>query len=242
MKTDEKNPIFDIRDTLEKYACIYRNTTLKLFQYCQETDIYERLDEYLRPVKNITDFKTSGQKYSNVYKDDWKFLTDFLTSREGGTIEVRCINKDGNASLLTVRGFIAQDKNTGYHYFIGSSRDITREKLQEEFLEERAQKDPLTGVYNRFFGKELIDEYLASRNPYAGCGMMVLDVDYFKNVNDLMYKITIRYTDVTEKDVVAYNGRQFQINYITNPLEDSYYLELMCTESKDHAVKEADHA
>ena len=184
MKTDEKNPVFDIRDTLEKYACIYRNTTLKLFQYCQETDIYERLDEYLRPVKNITDFKTSGQKYSNVYKDDWKYLTDFLTSREGGTIEVRCINKDGNASLLTVRGFIAQDKNTGYHYFIGSSRDITREKLQEEFLEERAQKDPLTGVYNRFFGKELIDEYLASRNPYAGCGMMVLDVDYFKNVND----------------------------------------------------------
>ena len=47
MKTDEKNPVFDIRDTLEKYACIYRNTTLKLFQYCQETDIYERLDEYL---------------------------------------------------------------------------------------------------------------------------------------------------------------------------------------------------
>ena len=40
MKTDEKNPVFDIRDTLEKYACIYRNTTLKLFQYCQETDIY----------------------------------------------------------------------------------------------------------------------------------------------------------------------------------------------------------
>ena len=118
MKTDEKNPVFDIRDTLEKYACIYRNTTLKIFQYCQETDTYERLDEYLRPVKNITDFKNSGQKYSNVYKDDWKFLTDFLTSREGGTIEVRCINKDGNAGLMTVRGFIAQDKNTGYHYFI----------------------------------------------------------------------------------------------------------------------------
>ena len=98
MKTDEKNPVFDIRDTLEKYACIYRNTTLKLFQYCQETDIYERLDEYLRPVKNITDFKTSGQKYSNVYKDDWKYLTDFLISREGGTIEVRCINNESSVS------------------------------------------------------------------------------------------------------------------------------------------------
>ncbi len=64
-------------------------------------------------------------------------------------------------------------------------------------------------------------------------------LEYFKNVNDLMYKITIRYTDVTEKDVVVYKNRQFQINYITNPLEENYYLELMCTESKDHAVKEA---
>lgn len=47
MKTDEKNPVFDIRDTLEKYACIYRNTTLKLFQYCQETfsDIPGRRDD-----------------------------------------------------------------------------------------------------------------------------------------------------------------------------------------------------
>lgn len=67
-------------------------------------------------------------------------------------------------------------------------------------------------------------------------------LECFKNVNDLMYKITIRYTDVTEKDVIVYKGRQFQINYITNPLEDNYYLELMCTESKDHAVKEMDHA
>lgn len=51
-----KKSRFDIRDTLEKYACIYRNTTLKLFQYCQETDIYERLDEYLRPVKKYYGF------------------------------------------------------------------------------------------------------------------------------------------------------------------------------------------
>ena len=65
-------------------------------------------------------------------------------------------------------------------------------------------------------------------------------LEYYKNINDLMYKITIRYTDVTEKDVVSYKGRQFQINYITKPLEDNNYLELMCTESKDHAVKEAE--
>ena len=43
-------------------------------------------------------------------------------------------NKDGNASLLTVRGFIAQDKNTGYHYFIGSSREMCIRDRDQEFL------------------------------------------------------------------------------------------------------------
>ena len=66
-------------------------------------------------------------------------------------------------------------------------------------------------------------------------------LEYYKSVNDLMYKVTIRRTDVTEKDVILFRGSQFQINYITIPLEDNYYLELMCTESKDHAVKEVDH-
>ena len=68
-----KNPVFDIRDTLEKYACIYRNTTLKIFQYCQETDTYERLDEYLRPVKNITDFKTVDRNTAMFIKTTGSF-------------------------------------------------------------------------------------------------------------------------------------------------------------------------
>ena len=110
MKTDEKNPVFDIRDTLEKYACIYRNTTLKLFQYCQETDIYERLDEYLRPVKNISDFKNSGQKYSNVYKGDWKYLTDFLTSIGKKDIPLEEVTEDFGKSY---KAHLKKCKNFG---------------------------------------------------------------------------------------------------------------------------------
>lgn len=37
-------------------------------------------------------------------------------------------------------------------------------------------------------------------------------LEYYKSVNDLMYKVTIRRTDVTEKDVILFRGRQFQIN------------------------------
>lgn len=63
-------------------------------------------------------------------------------------------------------------------------------------------------------------------------------LEYYKDKNSEMYKITIRYTDVTEKDVLVFKGRQFLINYITDPLEEHYYLEIFCTEEKDHEVEE----
>ncbi len=65
-------------------------------------------------------------------------------------------------------------------------------------------------------------------------------LEVYKNTNEQSYKITMRHTDVTTKDVLRYKGRQFQINAIANPLEDNYILELICTESIDHAVKEED--
>ena len=65
------------------------------------------------------------------------------------------------------------------------AKDITREKDREALLEQQAMKDSLTSLYNHFFGKELINEYLKNKDPYATCGMMVLDVDYFKHANDI---------------------------------------------------------
>lgn len=61
--------------------------------------------------------------------------------------------------------------------------------------------------------------------------------EYFRDVNTQGYKITIRATDITTKDVIEYKGRQFQIQYITNPLEYDYILELNCVEKLDKTIK-----
>ena len=41
-------------------------------------------------------------------------------------------------------------------------------------------------------------------------------LEHYKTTSKLVYKITIRNTDVTENDVIEYQGRQFLINYIVN--------------------------
>lgn len=62
-------------------------------------------------------------------------------------------------------------------------------------------------------------------------------LEYYRDTNELQYKITIRYRpDVTEKDVILYKKRQFEINSIININEDDVALEIYCTESKDKVI------
>lgn len=63
-------------------------------------------------------------------------------------------------------------------------------------------------------------------------------LEYYKIRNKETYKVTMRHTDVTEKDVLAYKGKRFHIEYITDPLEAGYYLELYVTEDIDRQTRE----
>lgn len=65
-------------------------------------------------------------------------------------------------------------------------------------------------------------------------------LEYYREANELQFKATMRYIPgLTEKDVLVYQGRQFEINSIINILEENAYLEVYCTESKDTTIEEA---
>lgn len=59
--------------------------------------------------------------------------------------------------------------------------------LQRENMKIRleSQRDCLTGLYNRSAAQGLIEKVLARSKPEAMHAMLVIDIDNFKNVNDL---------------------------------------------------------
>lgn len=62
-----------------------------------------------------------------------------------------------------------------------------RRKLQDqnEKLQEQVFRDPLTGLYNRrFFDEALNHEIKRASRQGNGIGVLFLDVDHFKNIND----------------------------------------------------------
>ncbi len=68
---------------------------------------------------------------------------------------------------------------------IGKLSDITKHKAQIEELSEMAQRDQLTGLYNKATTEDLIKEILKKhRSQYEEHALMIIDVDNFKSIND----------------------------------------------------------
>jgi diguanylate cyclase (GGDEF)-like protein/PAS domain S-box-containing protein len=70
---------------------------------------------------------------------------------------------------------------------IGSLRDISERKAETEALQYQALHDALTGLPNRTFLRDRLDQaVLAGERDLKSCGVLVLDLDGFKDVNDAL--------------------------------------------------------
>jgi diguanylate cyclase (GGDEF)-like protein len=68
---------------------------------------------------------------------------------------------------------------------LGVTRDISDRRRLEEELNRLAVTDPLTGVWNRRQGQQLLDSGLAEARRYGtDVSLLMLDIDHFKAIND----------------------------------------------------------
>lgn len=200
---------------LKRIAGMIKITKVSIFEYLQKDDRLIIYDEQLEIVKNISDF-LSFLKSSRLFtKDKWKAM-EFFRGNLRGPLEIRIIGEDGNVMRKSLDSVVEYDNMLSQNIMVGSIKDITKAKKEEEILKEKARRDSLTMLYNRFYGKELVDKYLNSKNPYATCGLVVIDIDYFKNVNDTYGhlfgdKVLIELADLLvmisdSKDIVMRSG------------------------------------
>lgn len=134
----------------------------------------ETLDAYLGSEK---------PEHATIFAEDrWK-MRALLTGELYGPLEMRFLSPEGVYYSREVDARPVEDPARGTLY-VGYAKDITDQKNQTQELLEQARHDSLTQLYNNRTGKELIDRYLQAKDPYASCGMLVIDLDFFKNVND----------------------------------------------------------
>lgn len=160
---------------------LMQHTQMYLFTYSQKTDEMNVYDASLKNIDIISGVLRNTTRVSLVHPDDFWKLRELLEEKISGPVEIR-VKKTPEGEYHNI-SMDTLPKGTD-SILLGSMRNITKVRKKEQILQEKAQKDSLTGLYNQQTGKILISEYLSEKDPYSSCGMMVIDMDYFKNIND----------------------------------------------------------
>ena len=124
---------------------------------------------------------SSGKQDAEFYRDMWRHLLE--DGKWTGEIWNRRKNGEIYPEWLNITAI--HDRQGHLQQYVCLFTDISEHKQAEEKLRYQAYHDPLTDLPNRLMYTEHLDMALpqAQRREQM-CGVMMLDLDHFKNVND----------------------------------------------------------
>ena len=173
--------------------------TAKVFANSAEgilvTDTQARIVSVNKAFTEITGYTTeevmgqnpkllrSGQHIPEFYKVMWTAL--FETGEWQGEIWNR--HKNGTAYPLWLAISAIKDEQGKTTNYMGIFIDITSNKQAEEHLRYQATHDPLTNLPNRNLFQDRLEQVIAqAARSKKQVAVMMLDLDYFKPVNDTL--------------------------------------------------------
>lgn len=174
----------------------FRQLAANIPQVFWITDAAQREPLYLSPAfEKITGYPLSEihadpRRWINMihHEDRQRVKAARRLAAEGRYDEVfRVVRPDGSIRWVHDRAFPVHDVEGRVYRIAGIAEDITERKHAEEQLMKLAHYDVLTSLPNRVLFYDRLKQALAQakRNQWI-VGVMFIDVDRFKNVNDTM--------------------------------------------------------
>lgn len=181
-----------LRQSKERYHLLDELTDSLSF----EADFINDLMIFSNNYRLVFGYKPETNKFSDYLKenkiicnDDLKVVNDFIVQIKNGTsahnIECRIITKEGSMIWCKITGIPLKDSFGKVIGFIGkiSNRD---EQIKEiKYLKNEVEKDPLTKIHNRESFEQKVDANISLLNNNGICAFFMIDLDDFKQVNDL---------------------------------------------------------
>ena len=146
-----------------------------------ELTVYDCLQQSLEVLPGY--LSAALPERAQIFAEDRWQMHALLTGELNGPLELRFQAADGTFLYRELDARPLQDPERGTLY-VGYAKDTTAQNERVQELVAQAHHDSLTQLYNNRTGKEMISRYLQDKGPYSACGMLVIDLDFFKNVND----------------------------------------------------------
>lgn len=220
---------------LERFQNIISQTVLY-----STSDITGKIVSVSKAFENLTGYKESEVigKSHNIFKtpdtpsEFYKKLWSQLLNNEKFEGELKNYKKNKEEYWIKLTIHPMFDENGEKVGYASYREDITNKKK----LEYISTHDPLTNVYNRMYFNTMLDKYIKKTNTNGHqFGLMMIDIDYFKNINDLyghnvgdtvlMNIAKIIKDNIDEDDILArWGGEEFAIIFLKNDNKDKIKL------------------
>lgn len=118
----------------------------------------------------------------NAERDQLQRLYDGHQSRF--TCEKRYVRADGNVVWAVLDVALVRYAGGAPDHYVVHVRDTTDARMTSELMAHRAMHDPLTGLANRTLLQDVLKRVLDQPNPESRVGVIAVDLDGFKGLND----------------------------------------------------------
>ncbi|MEG0598138.1 MAG: diguanylate cyclase, partial [Oscillospiraceae bacterium] len=181
----------ELRLRLEQHQIIMNQTTDILFEWDIRNDTLVFSSNWRKKFGyEAIDSKISGRiPFSdNIHTEDMPaFLKIMKDTAEGvpySEAEFRIKNIKGRYTWCRIRATAQFDSAGRAIKAVGVILDINEEKKEKQNLQKLAQRDPLTGIYNKAATNALVAHRMEDFDFTVLQALLMIDVDYFKTVND----------------------------------------------------------
>lgn len=182
-----------LRESDERYALVVKGTNDGIWDWNLSTqEVY--YSPRWKAILGYTDEEIGNSPkewLSRVHPGDRKHLeaaiSTYLQSNEPHfEHEHRILHKNGTYCWVLTRGFAVRDARRMPIRMAGSQSDITDRKLAEGRLIHNAFHDTLTSLPNRALLLDRLKRAIMrrKRSETKSFGILYLDLDHFKNIND----------------------------------------------------------
>ena len=132
-------------------------------------------------------FDLSGTEYDS---QDMKTIAEqcrrVVKEGQGAQTEFQLTDADGYTQWYRLIGHSVTDSNGKVMHIIGKLVNIQKEMEEKLEIADKAQRDPLTGLYNRDGFSQNYESLCMTLNENDSLLFAVMDLDNFKNVNDTL--------------------------------------------------------